>query len=100
MKIIHKEIKENHLFNRKEVKVTIEEKITPSNSKVEEFLSREFSLPSENIKIIKIAGKFGSDRFIITANIYHSKEDREKTEPKEKKKKGSEETKTEEKKQE
>jgi ribosomal protein S24E len=79
--------KENPLFKRKEIIVSIEEDITPKNSDVEKFLSEKFSSPAENIKIKKILGKFGSHKFAITANIYASKEDKEKTEPKEKKEK-------------
>ena len=78
--------KENPLFNRKEIQVSVEVEITPSHADVEKLICEKFSTQIENIKIKKISGKFGSRTFTITANIYNSKEDLEKTEPKSKKK--------------
>jgi len=81
------EEKENPLFNRKEIKVVIEAEHTPNKTDVEKLISEKFSVPSENIQIKKILGRFGSNNFSIIVNIYGSKEDKEKTEPKQKKKK-------------
>ena len=39
----------------------------------------------ETIKIKNILGKFGSNEFVVTTNIYNSKEDKEITERKSKK---------------
>ncbi len=80
------EEKENQLFNRKEIQVSIEAEVTPSNSDIEKLISEKFSTQIENIKIKKILGKFGSKTFTVFANIYASKEDKENIEPKSKKK--------------
>ena len=88
LKIIHE--KENNLFNRREIQIEINAKITPKKSEAEESISKKFDVPKENIKVIRILGKFGSNDFVITANLYKSKADREKTEFKSKKEKESE----------
>ena len=83
------EEKENPLFKKKEIELSIEAEITPTNAGVLAFLSEKFSAPTENIVIKKIAGKFGSKKFIISANIYSSKEEKEATEVKIKPKKAT-----------
>ena len=72
--------KENPLFNRKEIELSVEAEATPSNSEIEKFISEKFSAPVENIKIKKILGRFGSKIFKIIVNIYNSKQDKEKIE--------------------
>ena len=81
------EEKENPLFNRKEIQTSIEAEITPNSLDVKKLISEKFSTQIENIKIKKISGKFGSKTFTITANIYSSKEDKDKIEPEKKGKK-------------
>ena len=78
--------KENSLFNRKEIQLSVEAEITPNHEDIKKLISEKFSTKIENIKIKKISGKFGSKTFTITANIYSSEEDKNKTEPKLKKK--------------
>lgn len=78
--------KENPFFNRKEIEMNFEADVTPKISEAEELLSKKFSTAAENIKIKKIQGKFGSQNFTISANIYSTKEDKDKTENKLKKK--------------
>jgi len=93
--------RENPLFNRKEVEIIIETNVAPKISEAEAFIAKEFSSHADNVKIKKVKGRFGSNNFIITANIYDSKEDKEKIEPKSKKEKKAaenKEAKTEEKK--
>tara|TARA_Y100000034_G_scaffold35372_2_gene43373 strand:- start:1615 stop:1980 length:366 start_codon:yes stop_codon:yes gene_type:complete len=86
--------KENPLFKRKEVEAEIYAKVTPSNNEVEKLISEKFKTQEQNIKIKKISSKFGSNNFIISANIYDSPEDKDKIEPKsEKEKKAIEEAK-------
>jgi ribosomal protein S24E len=82
--------KDNPLFKRKEIEANLESNTPPKMHEAEEMLSKEFSSTPESVKIKKIAGRFGSRSFIITANIYHSKEDKEKTEKKSKKDKTEE----------
>ena len=77
-----KEIKkhENLLFKRHEIEVVVESESSPKNSEVEKSLSEKYSIPVENIEIKSIKGHFGSNEFLITANIYSSKEEKEETE--------------------
>lgn len=85
MKILDDKV--NHVFNRKEIKASIEAEKVPSKQEVEKMLSEKFSAHADCIAIKSLKGKFGSHDFKIIANIYHSKEDKEKTEPKPKAKK-------------
>jgi ribosomal protein S24E len=85
IKNIH-EIK-NNVFDRKELKAVLHAEITPSNKEVITFLSKKLSVPEEAIKLNGIYGGFGSKEFKIEANIYKSKEDRNKIERKTKKEK-------------
>ncbi len=81
--------KENPLFNRKEVNVSVHIDITPKMHEAEEFVAKEFSVAPENVKIKKIKGQFGSRTFVISANVYSSKEEKEKTEKASKKEKAA-----------
>lgn len=77
--------KENPLFNRKEIIATVESRIAPSRESILKLLEKKFSVQEEAIKIKSILGRFGSYQFKITANIYSSKEDKNKIEIKKKK---------------
>lgn len=79
---------ENPLFKRKEIVIIVKSEITPSSIQAMEFIAKKLSVDAGAIKIKKIAGKFGAKEFLVTANVYLSKEDLDKTEikPKEKKK--------------
>ena len=79
------EEKQNPLFDRKEIKAEIEAEITPNREGVLKMLSEKFSIKQENIKIKSILGKFGSRIFTIQANIYNSKQEKDKMEIKKKK---------------
>jgi ribosomal protein S24E len=79
--------KENPLLNRREVEVTIETNASPKTSEAEEFIAKEFSTTAENVKIKGINGKFGSRNFTVLANIYNSKEEKNKVETRTKKEK-------------
>ena len=72
--------KKNLLFNRREIRVSIEADLTPNREEVKKLISEHFSAQIGNIKIKKISGRFGSRIFTIIANIYNSKEDLEKIE--------------------
>lgn len=86
---IIEEIK-NELFKRKEVKLSFESDAAPSTEEILKDLADQFSVPEEAIKVKGIHGKFGSKNFEITAHIYASKEDKEKTEVKTKQEKEAE----------
>jgi len=77
--------KQNPAFNRKEVEVNVETNTTPKISEAAEFIAKEFSSNAENVKIKKIKGRFGSNVFVITANIYAVQEDKDKIETRTKK---------------
>jgi ribosomal protein S24E len=79
------EEKENKLFHRKEIKGTLESEITPNRANVLELLSKQFSVPIENIKIKIIKGNFGRNVFNIEANVYSSHEEKDLVELKKKK---------------
>lgn len=89
------EEKENALFNRKEIKGFVESEVVPSRAETLKILSEKFKVPLENIKIKKIAGKFGSKTFNVEANIYSSEQDKDSIELKKKKEKKPEKKETE-----
>lgn len=88
MKIINET--ENLLFSRKELRLEIEAEVTPSYVEVEKLISEKFSTNIENIKIDKIEGKFGVQKFLIIAKIYKSKKDKYNFEIKTKKQREAE----------
>lgn len=73
---------ENSLFNRKEIEATIENNVAPSREDVANLLASKYSCDANAIKIRTIMGKFGSRVFIINANIYKSKEEKDNIEHK------------------
>lgn len=88
----------NPVFDRKEIQAVIVSDVSPSNKETLALLSKKFSVPEDSIKIKGIYGEFGTKSFKLKANIYKSKQDREKIERKTKKeieseKKQAEETK-------
>jgi len=90
MKLKILEEKNNNLFDRREIKSVVEAEITPSRKEILDVLAEKYKVPRENIKIKGIHGKFGSKTFAVEANIYSSKETREKVELKKKKEQESE----------
>ncbi|NMB67053.1 hypothetical protein GYA25_03270 [Candidatus Woesearchaeota archaeon] len=82
--------KENPFFNRKEIVFNLESKSTPTFKEIQELISKEFSVPEENIHVEKIKGNFGLSSFMIYVQIYSSKEEKEKLIHKNKKKKKEE----------
>ncbi len=85
MKII--EDKQNPLLKRREVKVIAEAGKNPGMQEASQLISGHFKAQEESIAVKNIKGKFGRNTFLIAANIYNNKEDKEKTEPKIKDKK-------------
>jgi len=82
--------RKNPIFKREEIEFSIETEITPKINETELLIAKEFSTEVENVKVKKIKGKFGSKKFVITANIYNSKEEKGNIEPKSKKEKAGE----------
>jgi len=81
------EQKENHLLNRKEIKIIVEAEKNPNYNEASEMIVKEFKGDKENIVVKLVRGKFGRGTFLISGFIYKSKEDKEKFEPKKKVKK-------------
>ena len=79
------EERENPLFKRKEIKLSVDAEVTPSHADARKIISEKFSTNEENIRIKNILGKFGSKTFTISANIYVSEQDKLDTEGKSKK---------------
>ncbi len=79
--------KKNPIFNRKEIILEVESEITPNYVEIEKIVAEKFKTTPESLKIKKINGNFGSKKFIIDANIYSSKEEKESIEAKSKKEK-------------
>ena len=77
--------KQNHLFNRKEIEGEIQAEIVPKKQEVTEELAKKFSVQEDAIKIKGIRGKFGTKIFKIKANVYISKDEKDKTGPRVKK---------------
>jgi ribosomal protein S24E len=77
--------KKNPLFNREELQLVVKADVSPKTSEAAEFVAKEFGGVAENVMVRKIKGNFGSNEFLITANIYSSKEDRDKIETRTKK---------------
>ncbi|MFH1500627.1 MAG: hypothetical protein ABIE22_01645 [archaeon] len=76
-----KDQKDNSLLNRKEVKFLVESVKNPSMEEARDFVCKEFK-SDKGLTVIKgIKGKFGRNTFLVSAFIYNSKEDRDKTEP-------------------
>jgi len=71
---------DNPLLNRKEVKIVIESDSALKASEAEKLISENLAIHVDNVKIKQILGRFGSKEFTIIANVYHTKEDKEKTE--------------------
>lgn len=71
---------ENPLFKRKEVELSLSSSVAPSKSEIDKLLSEKYSSIPDKIRIKKIIGNFGSNKFKITANIYKTKEDMFETE--------------------
>lgn len=79
---------QNDLFNRREVRIVVEAEKNPSYVDATKILIDQFKGSEDVIVIDKIKGMFGRNTFLITGSIYKTKEDKEKTEPKSKKKEG------------
>ncbi|MCW8966176.1 MAG: hypothetical protein OQK82_05770 [Candidatus Pacearchaeota archaeon] len=84
------EDKRNDLFNRKEIKFEVEADVTPSKEEMLRLISERFKADSENVAINKIEGKFGVQKFLVSASVYDSKADKDNFEIKTKKQREAE----------
>lgn len=67
--------KENPLFSRKEVQLEVEQQVTPSTEEAKEVLVKQFGADKDLIRIRTISSRFGTNVFVISADLYKSKED-------------------------
>ena len=67
--------KENPLFSRKEVQLEVEQQITPSTDEAKDVLVKQFGVDKDLIRIRAIRSRFGTSVFVISADLYKSKED-------------------------
>ena len=81
------EHKKNPLLKREEIKILMFSEKNPSYAEAGKFVSEKFKKSEDDIAIKRVKGKFGRKSFLVEANIYHSKEDKEAIEPKKKVKK-------------
>jgi ribosomal protein S24E len=75
----------NLVFDRKEIQGTIISESAPSNKEAVSLLAKKLSISEDSVKIKGVYGKFGMKEFQVKANVYKSKEDRNKIERKTKK---------------
>ena len=68
----------NDLFKRRELQIILPSEKTPSYAEISKLLSEKFNSAEENISISKVKGRFGAKTFLIEADIYSSKEDKDK----------------------
>jgi ribosomal protein S24E len=73
---------QNDLFKRREVKLVVESSGNPGFASALKIVADHFKVNADHIALHNVKGKFGRDTFLIDASIYHSKEAKEKTEPK------------------
>lgn len=81
------EKKKNPLLGREEVVIDIEANSTPSFIDAAKIASEELKTSEELLKVRKIDGKYGTTKFRVYVNVYSSKEELERLEPKKKEKK-------------
>lgn len=79
----------NDILNRREVKIVIPAEKTVSYTEAAKLIADHFKVHEDHLAVLGVKGKFGRKTFLIEANIYRSKEAKEKTERKPKKKKGA-----------
>jgi ribosomal protein S24E len=82
--------KENSLLNRKEFTYEVKEEIIPSKETVKEELSKKYGFEKDLIEVLKISGKFGVKVFEVVAQVYHNKEEMNRTVLKSKKQRDAE----------
>lgn len=73
---------ENKLFQRKEIKFTLDAEITPSREQIKVELCKKLSLSPDSTMVVNVDQLFGSKTSVCTAHSYHSKELMLKFEPK------------------
>lgn len=84
MKVL--EEKDNSMLNRKEIKIIIDADKNPSMAEAMKTVAEKFKAAEDLVAVKEIKGKFGRGTFLISANIYNKKEDKDQLEKKKEKK--------------
>jgi ribosomal protein S24E len=69
---------ENALFNRREIEAVVETGASVSNDEAAKLVSEKTSVPVEHIRVNQVKSGFGKSEFKILADVYGSKEDKDK----------------------
>lgn len=69
------EEKQNPLFARKELKISVGERITPSKEALKKAVSEKLSVDESLVRVIDIIGKFGSQEFVANVDVYETIEE-------------------------
>jgi len=77
----------NDLFKRNEVSAEVESEKNLSFDEARKMIAEQTGKAKEGIDVYNIKGNFGSHKFVISANVYDSKEDKDKAEQKTQKQK-------------
>jgi ribosomal protein S24E len=72
----------NEIFKRNEINAVVESEKNLSFDEARKMFVEETKKPEENIDLYNVKGNFGSNSFVISANVYDSKEDKDKAEQK------------------
>ena len=63
----------NELFKRQEIVMEIEADKNPSYADARKSVAEEIKCAEENVDILSVKGKFGTNLFVIEASVYDSK---------------------------
>ena len=77
---------ENSLLGRKEVKIVVEAGKNPSMQDAAKIIAEKFKTSEDLVAVKGVKGKFGRNTFLISANIYSKKEEKDLLEKKKEKK--------------
>lgn len=70
----------NDLFKRNEIMAELEAEKNPGFDEVRKMISEQTKKSEDSIDVYGIKGSFGSNSFVIKANVYDSKEDKDNAE--------------------
>ncbi|RMD66116.1 hypothetical protein D6817_04770 [Candidatus Pacearchaeota archaeon] len=79
----------NELLKRREIVVSFVSESNPGFANSLKKIVGEFNVPEENVVVRSVRNNFGTREFVVEAFIYDSPQDKERIEPKKKKKESS-----------
>ncbi len=81
---------QNPLIRRNEIKGIVINNTAPHKFDIAKIIAEKYSVPVDALRVLTIHGKYGTNEFGIVANVYESKEERDKFEAVSKKEKEQE----------